>query len=161
MLFPRSCPSAGAWRRTQLALVLLAGLVLMLLLASGARATDRISITQGPNSTVRTISEPDANGTRYVGGAFTAFDPWGTGAGALVGTTADAVIPTFPKVNGGNVNAAAPDGSGGFYIGGTFTSVDGTARSRAAHINADGNADHNAHGDPDDHPNGDTHIHTD
>jgi hypothetical protein len=137
----RSRPSSRGWRRVTLALALLAGLAFMLLLASGARATDRISITQGPNSIVRTISEPDTNGTRYLGGGFTAFDPWDTGSGALVGMTSGAVAPAFPKVGGGNVNAAAPDGSGGFYIGGSFTSVDGTARSRAAHINADGSLD--------------------
>ena len=106
-------------------------------IASPALAVERISVLPGPNGNVNVISEPDSNGTRYLGGSFTAFDPWDTGSGALVGATSGAVDPSFPKVNG-SVRASAADGAGGFYIGGSFTTVDGTARNNAAHINADG-----------------------
>ena len=111
-------------------------------LAAPALAVDRISPVPGANGYVNAISEPDSNGTRYLGGSFTAFDSWGTGGGALVGATSGAVDPSFPQVVG-QVNASAPDGSGGFYIGGNFTSVGGTARKNAAHINADGSLDAN------------------
>ena len=53
-------------------------------LAAPALAVDRISVIPGPNSYVNAISEPDSNGTRYLGGNFTAFDSWGTGGGALL-----------------------------------------------------------------------------
>ncbi len=117
-------------------------MVVASILASPALATDRISIAPGLNGPINAISEPDANGTRYLGGSFTAFDAWGTGGGALVGASTGAVNTSFPQVTG-NVLASAADGSGGFYIGGEFTAVGGVARNRAAHINADGTLDTN------------------
>ncbi len=118
--------------------------VVMGSLASPAIA-DRISRLAGPNGTVRTISEPAADGTRYIGGDFTAFDQWDTGYGALTSPTSGKVNPAFPKVAraGGNgvVTASTPDGSGGFYVGGNFSSVDGITVSNLAHVNADGSVD--------------------
>ncbi len=125
--------------------------VVLLMFASVAQAIDRISVLPGFNAPVNAISEPDSNGTRYLGGNFTAFNPWDTGNGALVGASSGDVNLSFPKVNG-VINATAADGSGGFYIGGDFTcigpntsgSCDGTddvVRNRAAHINANGSVD--------------------
>ncbi len=128
-----------------------ASIVALLSFASVAQAIDRISVAPGFNGAVNVISEPDSNGTRYLGGTFTAFDAWGTGSGALVGASSGDVNLSFPKVNG-SVLATAADGSGGFYIGGSFTCIgpntsglcdgsDDVVRNRAAHINADGSVD--------------------
>ena len=103
-------------------------------------AIARISTTPGLNSAITDISEPDAEGTRYVAGSFTAFDSWATGGGALVDSQTGSVNSSFPKVTG-NIVASAADGSGGFYIGGTFDAVDGVSRSNLAHINSDGSLD--------------------
>ena len=43
-------------------------------LASPALAVDRINPVPGANGYVNAISELDSNGTRYLGGSFTAFD---------------------------------------------------------------------------------------
>ncbi|MEI6626851.1 MAG: hypothetical protein WCO40_10955, partial [Thermoleophilia bacterium] len=123
--------------RRRLAVLGLSALI-FLAVVSPALAVERISVLPGPNGAVNVISEPDTNGTRYLGGSFTEFNPWDTGSGALVGVTSGAVDPSFPKIEGGSVHASAADGTGGFYIGGDFTTVDGTARNNAAHINADG-----------------------
>ena len=129
----------------RVALILVLGLVLVgLVHTANAQATTRISILPGLNGPVNAISEPDANGTRYLGGDFTALDVWDTGGGALTNATSGTVDPTFPKVTGGAsavVLASAADGNGGFYIVGFFTHVDGIARNNAAHINADGSVD--------------------
>ena len=128
-----------------------AAFALLLSFASAAQATVRISVAPGLNGPVHAISEPDSNGTRYLGGQFTAFDAWGTGGGALVGASSGDVNTTFPKVNGG-IYATVSDGSGGFYIGGSFTCIgpntsgscngaDDVVRTRAAHINANGSVD--------------------
>ena len=113
----------------------------VLLVVASAQAVNRIGVAHGPNGFVTGISQPDANGTRYLSGGFTAFNPWGTGNGALVGAESGAVDRTFPAVEGGPVWTAAPDGSGGFFIGGDFTTVGGIARNHAAHINGDGSLD--------------------
>ncbi len=129
----------------------IASVALLLSFASAAHAVDRISVIPGFDRPVNAISEPDSNGTRYLGGSFTSFQPWNTGNGALVGASSGAVNPSFPKVTG-NINAAAADGSGGFYIGGDFTCIgpntsgscngaDDVVRNRAAHINANGSVD--------------------
>jgi hypothetical protein len=66
------------------ALVLVAlGVSLMCIQPTDARATDRISVLPGFNGTVRAISQPDAKGTRYIGGDFTAFNAWDTGGSAV------------------------------------------------------------------------------
>ncbi len=131
--------------------IVIASVVAVLSFASVAQATNRISVLPGFNGPVNAISEPDSNGTRYLGGNFTLFQPWDTGGGALVGASSGAVNPTFPKVNG-RIYATAADGSGGFYIGGSFdcigpnisrscNGVDDVTLNNAAHINADGSVD--------------------
>ncbi len=135
------------------AFAVVASVVALLSFASAAQANgvERISVLNGFGGSVNAISEPDSNGTRYLGGSFTSFRPWDTGGGALVGASSGDVIPTFPKVNG-NIEATAADGSGGFYIGGAFScigpntsgscnGVDDVPRNSAAHINADGSVD--------------------
>jgi hypothetical protein len=121
-------------------------------LTSPALGATQISQLPGPNGTVNTISEPDSNGVRYIGGDFTMFNLWDTGGGAAFGQGTDLPDVDFPKV-AGSVNAVAGDGSGGFYIGGEFTCIgalNGDAdctdtgefvRNRLAHINADGSVD--------------------
>ena len=67
----------------RVALILMIGLVLVgFVHVASAQATTRIAIAPGFNGSVNAISEPDANGTRYLGGDFTAFDAWNTGGGA-------------------------------------------------------------------------------
>ncbi|MBU6338129.1 MAG: hypothetical protein KGR19_10025, partial [Acidobacteria bacterium] len=129
-------------------LAIAASAVLLSAAAAPIASADRISRVDGPNGPVLAISEPDSNGTRYLGGDFTSFSSWGTGGGALVNDTSGAVNASFPKVNG-TVYASVPDGSGGFYVGGAFTCIgpntsgscsgpDDVPRNNAAHISADG-----------------------
>ena len=110
---------------------------------ASAAVANRIVKQNGFNGEVKSITEPDSNGIRYVGGRFTAFNSWDTGPGVVVNSTTAEVNVTFPKIAGSyaTINAVANDGVGGFYIGGTFTSVDGQAITNAAHINADGSLD--------------------
>ncbi len=133
------------------ATAVIASIVALLSFASVAQAIERISVVPGFNGPVNAISEPDSNGTRYLGGDFTLFQPWNTGGGALTSNTSGAVDPSFPKVNG-PIYATAADGSGGFYIGGSFNCIgpntsgscggpDNVARNNAAHINANGSVD--------------------
>ena len=103
-------------------------------------AIARISVVPGLNSSVTQITEPDSEGNRYLAGAFTAFDSWGTGGGALVDNLNGTVNTSFPAVTG-YVFASAGDGSGGFYIGGNFTAVSGVLRNNLAHISSDGSLD--------------------
>jgi hypothetical protein len=113
----------------------------LLCFTSEGTAENRINKTGGFNGPINAISEPDANGTRYVGGDFTAYGKWETGGSAVVNALSDgSVDPSFPKVNG-QVYASVADGTGGFFIGGEFDSVDGKPRSNAAHIAADGSVD--------------------
>ncbi len=58
----------------------IASIVVLLSFASVAQAIDRISVIPGFNDTVNAISQPDSNGTRYLGGNFTLFQPWDTGS---------------------------------------------------------------------------------
>jgi len=110
---------------------------------ASAAVANRIVKQNGFNGEVRSISEPDVNGTQYVGGSFTAFNSWDTGPGVVVNSSTADVNVTFPKIAGNyaTIKAVAIDGVGGFYIGGKFTSVDGQAITNAAHINADGSLD--------------------
>ena len=118
----------------------------LLFFTSEGTAENRINKTGGFNGPINAISEPDANGTRYVGGDFTAYGKWETGGSAVVGSFSflgggeGSVDPSFPKVNG-KVYASVADGTGGFFIGGDFESVDGKPRSNAAHIAANGSVD--------------------
>ncbi|MFZ4112268.1 MAG: beta strand repeat-containing protein [Ilumatobacteraceae bacterium] len=108
-----------------------------------AAVASRIIKQNGFNGEVKSISEPDTEGTRYLGGRFSAFNAWDTGPGVVVNSTSADVNVTFPKIAGSysTIKAVVSDGLGGFYIGGTFTSVDGQAWSNAAHINPDGSLD--------------------
>jgi len=103
----------------------------------GPSSVDRISRMSGFNARGWTVTQPDANGVRYVGGDFTSFQAWDTGRAARVALSDGAVDATFPKVNG-DVDAVEFDGNGGYVIGGMFGSVDGQTRTRLAHIRADG-----------------------
>ncbi len=121
--------------------------------ATSAHAVDRIDVQPGPNASVSNMSNPDANGNRYVVGRFTAFNAWGTGSGGVVDGTTAQVDRTFPRVNG-EVYEVVPDGSGGWWVGGDFWCVGGDAagdgdctdadefvRQDLVHLNADGSVD--------------------
>ncbi len=92
-------------------------------------------LVDGLDGTVNAIVR-GADGTTYLGGAFTR---WGTqtGGGAALGASDGAVNTAFPKVVG-SINASVADGSGGFYIGGAFTSVGGQLRNNLAQIDSTG-----------------------
>jgi len=75
-------------------------------------------------------------GTVYLGGAFSWVGSY-TGASVRIDQASGLVDTPFPRVNG-TVYAVAPDGAGGWYLGGSFTQVNGAARSRLAHVLADG-----------------------
>ncbi|MCX6388641.1 MAG: hypothetical protein NTX07_07930, partial [Solirubrobacterales bacterium] len=139
---PASRPSL-ARRNGFLLLAILA--VAMGAAQSPAQATVRTQVIPGFDGQVHAVSGPDSNGVTYVGGSFSKFDVFASGASALVDNSTAALNSAFPKVSGGGgtVEAAAPDGSGGYYIGGSFTTVDGTTRNRAAHIKSDGSLDAN------------------
>jgi hypothetical protein len=120
--------------------------------AAPALATDRIGVIPGPDGAVNGISEPDANGTRYLGGAFKNFNAIATGNGALTDGTTGAIDLSFPQIGfgSGTLEAAAADGSGGLYIagsgqiygdGGPYWGGDVLTHSGVAHINADGSLD--------------------
>ena len=112
--------------------------------APAAHAVDRITQQSGFNARAWTVTTPDEEGTRYVGGDFTSYEAWNTGIGAGVDATTGAVDASLPKVAGWPyARAVIPDGSGGWYIGGGINNVDGTGVSRVAHINADGSLDTN------------------
>lgn len=101
-------------------------------------AQNRITKTGGFNGPINAISEPDSNGTRYVGGDFTAYGKWETGGGAVVYALWNGETdPSYPNING-KVYAAVADGFGGFFIGGDFDLVDGKKRTNAAHILGNG-----------------------
>ena len=114
--------------------------------AAPAFAADQLSVTPGPDGIVNGISAPDANGTRYLGGAFRNFDVVNTGHGALTDGTTGAINRSWASVGFQQVSAAVADGSGGLYIGGygTWWTDDGVALAESvAHINADGSLDTN------------------
>lgn len=121
--------------------------------AGGAVGAQQLQVAPGLNGAVSSIAGPDANGTMYIGGYFTAVNAWDTGGGAALSQATGAVNVQLPKV-GGSVNAVAPDGSGGEFIGGTFNCLGGDARTDGdctdtgeyvrrglAHIRADGTVD--------------------
>ncbi len=138
---PSSSRSALTLTLTLTTIVALLAGLLVLATAAPASATDRISRLDGFNARAWTVTAPDANGVRYVGGDFTSFQPWATGKAARLSTSDGAVDTAFPAVSGGSVYTVAPDGTGGVVIGGTFSAVDGQPRSRLARILADGTVD--------------------
>jgi hypothetical protein len=111
--------------------------------AAPAFAVDRISVTPGPDGAITAMTGPDANGIRYVAGAFQNFDLVNTGSGLMTDGTTDAINRTFPRVGFSGTSVAVADGSGGVYIGGSGTplKVDGVEYNGVAHINADGSLD--------------------
>ncbi len=107
-----------------------------------AAAVDRISRQPGFNARAWTLTAPDANGVRYIGGDFTSYRAWNTGKVAAISTTTGQVDPRFPSVSTWpSIYAVASDGSGGFFVAGGTLTVDGAARSRMVHILADGSTD--------------------
>ena len=138
------------WAATAIAATALIA-ALILAGAAPAFATDRIGVIPGPDGAVNGISGPDANGTRYLGGAFKNFNVINTGRGALTDGTTGAINLSFPQIQfgGGGFATAAADGSGGVYIGGSAQLYGdggpywgGDVPNRGvAHINADGSLD--------------------
>jgi outer membrane protein OmpA-like peptidoglycan-associated protein len=110
--------------------------------ATPAQAVERISKQTGFNARSWSVTSPDAQGNRYVGGDFTSYQAWDTGQAGLVDTTTGAVNAAFPKASGWPYSrASVPDGNGGWYIGGAINNLGGTGVNRVAHINADGSLD--------------------
>ncbi len=113
--------------------------------ATPAMAVDRISQRPGFNARAWTLTQPDANGVRYVGGDFTSYNAWNTGNVAALSTATGQVNRSFPNVSTWpTIYASVSDGSGGFYVaGGGNIAVDGQSRTGLAHILADGSLDPN------------------
>ncbi len=127
-----------------LTLTLLATSVVVLqpVFAEPASAVDRIQKQTGFNARAWSVTSPDAQGIRYVGGDFTSYQAWNTGQGAAVDATTGEVDPSFPSVSGWPYEkAVTPDGNGGWYIGGAMDTVGDYNVSRTAHLNADGSLD--------------------
>ncbi len=115
-----------------------------LVAAAPAVAVDRITRQAGFNARAWTLTQPDANGVRYVGGDFTSYKAWDTGNIAALSTTTGDVNPTFPNVSTWpTVYAVTGDGAGGFYVAGGALNVGGQSHSRLVHILADGSTDPN------------------
>jgi len=118
---------------------------LALLAAAPAMAVDRISQQTGFNARAWTLTQPDANGVRYVGGDFTSYKAWNTGNIAAISTSTGQVDPSFPKVSTWpTVYASVSDGNGGFYVaGGSNITADGQTRNGIVHVLADGSVNPN------------------
>ncbi len=115
---------------------------LALSISASAVAADRITRDSGFNARAWSITEPDSAGTRYVGGDFTSFRPWNTGAGVSVTGSTGQVDASFGRVSAWPyAETVIPDGAGGWYISGGISNVGGTSVSRVAHLNADGSLD--------------------
>ena len=145
-MFPcMTSPSAPVPRRRTLAFVATIVTCAAILVATApAMAVDRISRQTGFNARSWTLTQPDANGIRYVGGDFTSYKAWGTGNIAALSTTTGEVNPQFPYVSTWpTVYAVTGDGAGGFYVAGGSLQVDGQSRSRLVHILADGSTNAN------------------
>ena len=128
---PRSAPPATTRHRRGW----LAALALPLALAGGIAGPAAAAIGDGPNVTVNAVAR-GADGTTYIGGAFTW---WGaqTGGMAVLDAVSASVNRNFPMVVG-TVNAVAADGAGGWYIGGSFTKVGELDRTNLAHVESTG-----------------------
>jgi hypothetical protein len=131
-------------RRAALARAVAGALALLgvLVLAGQALAVDRISQMPGFNARAWTITPPDADGVRYVGGDFTSYKAWQTGKGVAVDAATGAVDARFPAIDGWPyAETVVPDGSGGWYVSGGISGVGGAGVSRVAHLNPDGSLD--------------------
>ena len=129
-----------------ISLVVITGLISTFLgfgipVETSAASTIKLTKMVGFNGRAWTLTEPDVNGTRFIGGDFSSYNPWITGRGAWVDSTSGSVDATFGSVSGGDVFASVPDGAGGVFIAGAFSSVDGIGRNRVAHINSNGEVD--------------------
>lgn len=118
---------------------------MVFLAAVPAMAVDRISRQSGFNARAWTLTPPDANGVRYVGGDFTSYNAWDTGNIAALSTSTGQVNASFPNLSTWpTVYASTSDGSGGFYVaGGNYLTVDGETRNGLVHILSDGSVDPN------------------
>ncbi len=118
-----------------------AALVALVAVSAQASAVDRISKTPGFNARSWTLTQPDANGVRYVGGDFSSYNAWNTGVAAVVDTTTGEVDPTFPHFDGWPyVQKVISDGTGGFYITGV-QSIGGTSVTNLGHVLSSGALD--------------------
>ena len=119
-------------------------LAFLLLAALPASAQVRLSQDPSFNARVWTLTTPDADGTRYVGGDFTSYKAWRTGMGGAFDATTGEIDTSFPTVSGWPYTSTViSDGNGGWYVSGGINNVGGTGVSRVAHINADGSVDTN------------------
>lgn len=110
-------------------------------LALALPADAQVRLTQDPsfNARVWTLTTPDADGIRYVGGDFTSYKAWRTGVGGVFDATTGAVDTSFPSVSAWPyARTVISDGNGGWYVSGGISNVGGSGVSRVAHINADG-----------------------
>ena len=71
--------------------------------------------------------------TLYVGGGFTQVSPR-TGPLIAVSAATGALVPVFPRVEGGSVRAVVGDGQGGWFVGGDFDKIGGVACPDLAHV---------------------------
>ena len=126
-------------RRLRTVLAPCAAMIASLALAPAALADppDQPRETYVTNSNVNAIAK--SGDDLYIGGSFSRVGPR-TGSFASVDNSAGDLDDQMPEV-AGTVNASVPDGDGGWFIGGQITAVDGVARSKLAHILADGTLD--------------------
>ena len=94
---------------------LVASVLTGIVAAPPAAAVNQISKMSGFNARAWTVTQPDANGIRYIGGDFTSFQAWQTGKAARVSASTGEVDPTFPSF-GSQTNAVVADGLGGFIL---------------------------------------------
>ncbi len=117
-------------------------LAFLLLAALPAHAQVRLSQDPSFNARVWTLTSPDADGIRYVGGDFTSHKAWRTGVGGVFDATTGAIDTSFPSVSAWPyARTVISDGNGGWYVSGGINNVGGSGVSRVAHINADGTLD--------------------
>lgn len=135
-------PTVSLRHRALIASVL--SLAFLLLAALPASAQVRLSQDPSFNARAWTLTTPDADGTRYVGGDFTSYKAWRTGMGGAFDATTGEIDTSFPSVSGWPyTRTVISDGNGGWYVSGGINNVGGTGVSRVAHINADGSVDTN------------------
>lgn len=104
-----------------------------------ASAANQIQKQTGFNARAWSVTSPDSQGIRYIGGDFTSYQAWDTGSAAAVSLSTGEVDARFPKVSGWPYQkAVVSDGAGGWYIGGGISSVGGVSVSRVAHLQANG-----------------------
>lgn len=93
--------------------------------------------------TDNTVRSAEKVGSKlYIGGDFTTIGP-ASANGVTLSASTGRVPSNFQYWNrpDGLVQAVIPDGAGGWFIGGNFLNVGSVARTRLAHINADGSLD--------------------